>query len=102
MSLFVQEVGVNVTEGYRFAESPVYETGFDTPGEVYRASLREHGRCTGKVYVDKDGKALPVGWVFLRRAQYDDCKETYLQETWVTLHTSPDTLTRTPHYAPLT
>jgi hypothetical protein len=61
--------------------------------------VREYGRCTGRVYIDgADGKGLPIGWVFIKRKEYDDCKETFLQETWVTLHTAPDTVTREPHY----
>jgi hypothetical protein len=90
-------------------ESGVYETAYDTPGELYRAlqgrsrrSWEESmGRCTGKVYVDMDGKARHVGWVFLRRRTYEDSPKTYLQETWVTVHDAPDTVTRTPHYASL-
>ena len=72
-------------------ESGWYETFAETPGELFRANMREYGRCTGKVYVDDaEGKAHPVGWVFQKRIEYQDAhrlsagEKTYLQDTWVT------------------
>jgi hypothetical protein len=53
---------------------------------MYRWLVREHGRCTGKIWVDtEDGSRLHVGWVFLKRDRYEDTGETFLHETWVTL-----------------
>jgi hypothetical protein len=99
MSLYVNEAGRNESEGYFLGESGPVESIFDAPGEVYRFAVREYGRCTGKVYVDlPDAPATPVGWVFVKRRQYEDASETYLHETWVTLHEGPDTVVRTPHY----
>jgi hypothetical protein len=63
-------------------------------GDIFRCSQREHGRCVGKVYVDNPesdlqgdagGTAIQCGWIFVKRMKYDDCNETYLMETWVTL-----------------
>jgi hypothetical protein len=51
-------------------------------GDIFRYSQKEHGRCTGKVYV---GNGIPVGWVFVKRKKYEDANETYLHETWVSL-----------------
>jgi len=61
-----------------------------TVGEIYRASLKEHGRCTGRVYVDYlhgDSKFGPyhVGWVFEKRQKYEDSSDTYILEVWVSL-----------------
>jgi hypothetical protein len=99
VSLYVQESFVNKTEGYRFGDSDVYETQFDTAGEIYRHAQREYGRCTGKAYVDvEDGEPIPVGWVFLSRVKYEDVNETYLREVWVTVFDKPDTVTRERHY----
>ena len=99
MSLFIEENKVNLTKGWRFGDSGVYESYFETPGEAYRACVKEHGRCTGRMYIDTiDGKAKPIGWVFLKRAKYDDCDETFLQETWVTLHEKMPTRTVENHY----
>jgi hypothetical protein len=95
--LWVNEAWVNATKDYRIGESGVYETCYEDKGKLYRAMVREYGRCTGHVYIDPDAKV--VGWVFLKRKEYEDTHETYLAETWVTVHTAPDTVTRTAHYA---
>lgn len=98
-NLFASEVYLNATEGRGIGESGVYETFADTPGELYRAYVKEYGRCVGKVYVDlPNAPATPVGWVFQGRDKYEDTGETYLREVWVTLHDAPDTVTREHHY----
>lgn len=82
-------------------ESGVYDTGRELceSGALYRDLQREYGRCVGKMYVDTDGRTLAVGWIFQKRRTYDDSPgETFLAETWCTLHTAPDTVTRTSHY----
>lgn len=28
-------------------------------------------------------KAVPVGWVFVKRMKYEDCEDTYIREVWV-------------------
>lgn len=99
MGLLVQETFLNKTEGYCLGESPVQETDCDTPGEVYRFAQREYGRCTSKVYIDgTDGKARAIGWVFVQRLKYEDTGDTYLRETWVTLHDAEPTRTIEHHY----
>lgn len=91
IAAYVSESRINATEGYRFSDDtyPVAGTVFEdmeTSGEMYRWLRREYGRCTGKVYVDSEGGApMHVGWVFVKRDRYEDCNETYLLETWVTL-----------------
>jgi hypothetical protein len=58
-------------------------------GDLFRMLVGDLGRCVGKVYVDgPDGSAVPIGWVFQKRAEYGDCKQTYLQESWAVI-TSP-------------
>lgn len=98
--LYVQESWVNLTEGHRTGDSDVYETFTDDRGELYRAMQNEYGRCTGRVYVDqKDAPPKNVGWVFLKRARYDDSpKETFLLETRVTIHNAPPTRSVEYHY----
>jgi len=97
--LFLQEAHLNVEPRYIIGESDVYESFTDDPGELFRACQRDHGRCTGKVYIDgADGQPIHVGWVFVKRKQYQDCNDTYLHETWVTVREKPDTVTRTRHY----
>lgn len=87
--------GINATKGRRIYddEQPlkdcvycdVAEDGSVTmdKGEFYKMLVRKYGRCIGRVYVDRDGSAMPIGWAFVKRAEYTDCHETYLQETWV-------------------
>jgi hypothetical protein len=98
MGLLAEETWVNATEGYGIGESGVYETFADTTGELYRACVREHGRCTGKVYIGSDDNVRHVGWVFVKRAQYDDDPSTFLRETWVTVHDAEPTRTTEHHY----
>ena len=98
MSLWAKEQQVNRTENYSFGEARPYETRFNLPGELYRACLGEFGRCIGKVHIDKtNGETWHIGWVFLKRSNYEDTGEPYLVETWVTVHEGPDTVTRTEH-----
>lgn len=99
LNLWVQESWVNATAGHRIGDSDVYESFTDDKGELYRAFVREHGRCQGRVYIDKDGKAQAIGWIFVKRRQYDDCNESYLAETWVTVHNSLPVKTITYDYA---
>ena len=70
------------------------ETKYETPGKLYKALLKEHGRCISKVYVDIDSTQKQIGWVFLKRRPYDDTpRETFLCETWVTVHSGAPTRT---------
>lgn len=94
-NLYMTEKYINKTEGYGFGDSgdEPYETFSAFPGELYRASRNEYGRCTGKVYADReDGSTIHVGWVFEKKMTYDDfmSKETYIREVWVTLYTKGD------------
>ena len=82
---------VNETKGYLLCD-PIVEPLADTwlgedatMGEIYRASVKEYGRCTSKVYVDTDDGTQPVGWHFVKRVKYDDADEYYLQGAWVTV-----------------
>lgn len=100
-NLFIQEGWINATEGHGIGDSDVYETFTDDRGELYRSLQKEYGRCTGRVYVDgaDGGPPKAVGWVFLQRATYEDCNETYLRETWVTIHSAPPVKTIEYQYA---
>lgn len=87
--LMVREDYVNATEGHIFNSSS-WQTSFaDTPSELYRIVRAEFGRCISKAYIDQDdGGALAIGWVFVKRVKYDDCSETFLQETWIHYRTA--------------
>jgi hypothetical protein len=95
-----------------WGEEPIHETRHDTTGDLFRSlSGRDHrypwetlGRCTGRVYVDRNGKPVQVGWVFEARnpepVNRGDTQPTGLRVAWVTVHEAPPTVTTTHHYAP--
>ena len=81
--VFQKRVGLGGTD--------VYETRYESTGDLYRSCMKEYGRCIGKMYIDKVGLlgtpigAQQVGWIFLKRApENDGCIET-----WVTVFTEP-------------
>lgn len=82
-NIWLQEEYVNKTQGYRVGSSEVFETSFETKSEVYKYCLKEFGKCVGKVYV---GEGQHIGWIFQKLVKYEDSKEKYLQEVWVSLH----------------
>ena len=86
--MLIQETHVNRTQNAIVGETEPYEPYTQDTGRLFKACQREHGRCTGKMYVDGPTEPKQVGWVFEKRQRYQDCNETYLAETWVTLYTS--------------
>lgn len=77
----------NQTENYIcFQEIQEWDNGFcENPTEVYRAALKEYGRCVSKMYFEnKTGESKHIGWVFEKKCYYEDTQEPYLQETWIT------------------
>jgi hypothetical protein len=86
MALLVQESWVDTTRNVCLGDSEVYESWCETTGELFRAARAEHGRCTGKVYVGGGDKVQAIGWVFVKRQKYEGTPDTFLLETWVTVH----------------
>jgi hypothetical protein len=67
-----------------------YETFATTLGELYRACQKQHGRCVSRVYLYKEGKVNPIGWVFLKKNPGEpEGDGTGVIETWVTVYTKP-------------
>ena len=85
MGILIQTEFVNETRGHRMGDDGVFESWCETVGEAFTAMQSEYGRCVSKVYV---GDGLHIGWVFEKLQKYTDCDETYLMQTWVTLHKS--------------
>jgi len=101
-NLFIRKSYVNETEGYRCGDSDVYETAYDNPSDLYRGLRESFGRCQSIMYRDaENGKSQKIGWVFIKRVKYDDCKKTYLQSVWVSVYSAPPTKTVEYHYAQL-
>ncbi len=99
-NLYIEENWIDRTRNCGLGDSDIYESFTDNRGELYRAMQREYGRCVGKVRIDRtDGTTQEIGWVFRQRARYEDTREFYLRETWVTVHEAPPTKTIEYHYA---
>ena len=97
--LLMSESYIDVTRGLRCGDTEPYEPFTDNIKRLFLSCQREFGRCVSKVYVDQaDKEAMAIGWVFQKRVKYSDCNETYLQETWITLHDSKPIRTVTHHY----
>jgi hypothetical protein len=72
---------------YGMGDSGYYEPFTDNKKRLFRALLKENGRCVSKVYVDgENGKAFAIGYVFQKKEKYTDCNEYFIRETWVTFH----------------
>lgn len=79
----VRETFVSQKNNMILGENPWYESYCETRAEQFRACQREYGRCISKMYRDDEFASLPVGWVFEKKEQYDDCDEYYIREVWV-------------------
>lgn len=98
-NIWIQEQWINVTENYSCGETDVYETHFDLTqkGKLFESLKKQYGRCVSKVFIGKE-KPIHVGWVFQKRAPYEDSREKFLQETWITLHKDKPEKTITYNY----
>lgn len=72
--------------------------GDATPGDIFRASQKEFGRCISRAYIDTAEGVKAIGWVFVKRDRYEDTGETFLHETWVTLLTEYDARPRVTYH----
>ena len=85
--IHIKEQYINKTLFESCGESEVYETFTDSVGELFKHLQQEFGRCVSSMYIDKkDGTTKKIGWVFEKKNKYNDCDETYVQETWIELH----------------
>jgi hypothetical protein len=96
--MLIQETWIDRTDNVCTGESGLYEPFTDEPGKLYRHCMKEYGRCIGRMYIDTEAGTKAIGWVFQKRQKYDDCKKTFLLETWVTLHDSEPDRTIKHHY----
>jgi hypothetical protein len=87
---------------YLLGYGEAYEVGDKTTGSIYKAFRKEYGRCVSKVYIDTpDGGVHQIGWVFQSRRQYDNSKETYILEVWISVMVSEPKITTTYEYVDL-
>lgn len=87
MTLEIREIFINKDMHARYGDSGWYECWQDKRGDLYRALVKEYGRCIGSAYINHPIEAnihIKVGWVFLSRVPYEGRGVgTYLRETWV-------------------
>lgn len=89
---------VDEDRGYRFGDDTPYETMYEETGDLFKALMKEYGRCTSKMFVDKlDGSAKQVGWCFEKKAKYEDTNELFTQAAWVWVFTEMPVKTVTIH-----
>ena len=81
--LQMRETGVNQSESYSFGDSDWYPPFTTDKRQLFRSCQREYGRCAGFVYLDAESGAIPVGWLFEKRVQYQDSPDFFTLETWV-------------------
>ena len=68
-----------------FSESDIYTPYTNDSGVLYKALVKEYGRCLGKLYRDYNGQTLVSGWIFEKRMQYDDSDDTFLRHAWISV-----------------
>lgn len=85
-NLIVEVVQINETKNWQIHHN-TFESAYNTPGELFRDCLKEYGKCTSKVFIDKVNvdKPVHVGWCFERLEKYSDCNEKFKCATWVTV-----------------
>lgn len=85
MAVRIKEFYINKTDGHRYGESEIVDSGCQNIGELFKKMLKKHGRCISKMYQDTPlFKAMHIGWVFQKKQCYSDISnKKYLAETWV-------------------
>lgn len=85
----IQTTAVNATRNHYIYDYSIdmEDSIIDSMASLYRFGRSEYGRCSGKVYVDKkdSNESVHIGYVFIKKAKYEDVDETYLQETWLSM-----------------
>lgn len=89
MSIGIREETIdrdqNVSSGgYTYEAADLYPA-IETLADLFRYGQSEFGRCTGKMYIDVEDGAKHIGYVFLKRMNYDRSDETFLAETWISM-----------------
>jgi len=85
--MLISETYIDATRNLQVGSADPYGPFTDDVGALFRSLSREYGRCTSRVYIDGPAtEPMAIGWVFQKRREYDDTRETYLAETWIVLH----------------
>lgn len=113
-NLFIEVVQENGTRNYRISDPVLSETKYTDKSTLYKALVKEYGRCISKMYVDVSGRPTQIGWCFARRELYSDYRlnkqikslskeerdeKTFICVTWVSIHTRKPETQVIPHFA---
>lgn len=93
----VTESHVNKTKNYIIGKNklPVGESVIHNLKDLYKYGIKNYGKCISKIYTDsKTYGTIHNGYVFEKLKQYEDVKETYLHEVWLTIDHYKETITR--------
>jgi hypothetical protein len=92
----VRETYVNVDKNAIIGENdmPQEDTIITGLKDLYKYGIKNFGRCVSKIYIDKKDKQLHIGYTFRKKMQYEDTKEFYTQETWLSLEHYKETRTK--------
>lgn len=100
-SVHIEQAGQENEKGAILGIGEPYQTAYAKVGDLYRACLKQHGRCLGYMMVDVDNISHRVGWTFRRRPTVEEMYgHSYgrekqrvpphtLLETWVEVFRSP-------------
>jgi len=85
----IRETFVNRTENYKTGVTNWYKCQYPFDKKrIFKNYQKEYGKCESKIYIDVpmgDGtfRTVSCGWVFTKKIKYSDCKEYFIQETWI-------------------
>jgi len=85
--MLIEQVSSIAEEKCLIGDPEMYEPFTENIGLLFKDLQKDFGRCVSKMYVDdSEGNSHHVGWVFQKRCKYEDTKEMFTLETWISLH----------------
>jgi hypothetical protein len=89
-NLFISEEWINKTKEYCIGSTEVYETCYDNIKDLYLSLQKQYGECVSFIldFTDPKPHSKKIGWVFQEEGTYEGTGESFIQETWVTVHNS--------------
>jgi hypothetical protein len=56
--------------------------------ELFCSCREEYGRRVRKIYGDREGRSVRIGWIFLQEDTYSDSPDFFEREVWVSFEDS--------------
>lgn len=114
-NLYIEVFQVNSSNNYALDNPQFHESKYSDLGKLYRALVKEYGKCTGKLFnVGDNNKTQQIGWAFEKREYFDDTRRkkaiknltpterdlnTFMCMTQVSVHVKPKEVLITEHFA---